>query len=139
MLRTQSNIRPQPIVLSTLGKEATIRMATNIEEKTRQEDDGTNIYFEYDEVVFKMPHRDNLQKDIEENFDIYFSYGIQCMEQLETLKSKKSEVQRLVGNSELPSELQILMLSIVESYEEMMTITLENSLAIAEIYERLEG
>ena len=139
MLKTQSNIQPQPIVLSTLGKEVTIRMATNIEEKTREEDDGTNIYFEYNEVVFKMPHRDNLQKDIEENFDIYFSYGIQYMEQQEVLKNKKSEVQRLVGNSELPSELQILMLSIAESYEEMMVTTLENSLAIAEIYERLEG
>ena len=139
MLKTQSSIKPQPVVITKLDKLATIRMATNIEEKTREEDDGANIYFEYDEVVFKMPHRDNLQKDIEENFDIYFSYGIQYMEQLEALKSKRSEVQRLVGNSELPSELQILMLSIAESYEEMMVTTLENSLAIAEIYERLEG
>ena len=139
MLKTQSNIQPQPIVLSTLGKEVTIRMATNIEEKTREEDDGTNIYFEYNEVVFKMPHRDNLQKDIEENFDIYFSYGIQYMEQQEVLKNKKSEVQRLIANSELPSELQVLMIAVVETYEEMMNVTLENSLAIAEIYERLEG
>ena len=139
-MKVQSSEIPEQIwIRKNDGKNIYVKLRTNIEEKTREEDDGTNIYFEYNEVVFKMPHRDNLQKDIEENFDIYFSYGIQYMEQQEVLKNKKSEVQRLIANSELPSELQVLMIAVVETYEEMMNVTLENSLAIAEIYERLEG
>ena len=139
MLRTQSSVEPQAINISILNKIATVRMAKNVEQKTREDENGGSTYYEYDEVFFKMPFRSNLQQDIDRNFDIYFGYGIQCMEQQEILKSKQNEVQRLISSLELPNELQVLMLAIVEGYEEIITISLENNLAIAEIYERLEG
>ncbi len=139
MLKTQSSVEPQQIILSALGASVTVRLTTNVEEKTRQDDDESSTFFEYDEVVFQMPYRESLQKDIEDNFEVYFGYGIQYMEQQESLKNKKNEIQSLVDNSELPNELRVLMLAIVETYEEMIDITLENSLAIVEIYERLEG
>lgn len=138
-MKSRSTVQPEKISVIKIGEQAKVRLTANSQLKTIENEQGQPEIYEYDEVVFEMPYKENLNRDIEDNFELYFAHGIRYMEQQEVLKNKKHEVQRLVTNSELPSELQILMMAIAEAYEEMISATLDNSLAIVEIFERLES
>lgn len=134
-MKVQSAVEPDPIEITNLGKRCRVRMRENIEQIIR---DDEQLY-QYDEVVFEIDCRLNLRKDIEQNFAIYFQYGEQYMENQRIEQEKQREIDRLIREKELVEEQLNLALASAEIYERMEQTTLENSLAIAEIYEMITG
>ncbi len=100
-MKVYSNIQPQPVEITSLGKVSRIRLTQNIEPHETEDSTGCK----YDEVVFEVPTTSNLQQRIESDFDIYFSYGEKVMENEKILAQRKAELSKLINGAELPTEL----------------------------------
>lgn len=100
-MKVYSDVQPQPVQLVDLGKVTRARLAKNVQPHTTEESTG----YQYDEVVFEITSKPNLQSQIEQDFEIYFAYGLQYMEQQNLNAIKQAELARLIQKSELPIDL----------------------------------
>lgn len=132
---TKSTVKPEPVEITKLGNKVRVRMADSVESLT----EDIEVLYQYEEVVFEMNYRAGLTAQIEKDFDTYFEFGIKSMELKEKSRVKEDEIRRLIEKQELPTELENLVLGIADAYEDLMNETMENSLAVADLYEMVLG
>lgn len=109
-MKTQSSITPKSLQIVDLGKVCKVRMCKNIEQITREDE---QIY-QYDEVVFKINNRPNLEDDIKQNFEAYFAFGEQYMRKQHEEEEKNKEINRLIHKKEQVDENKTLAQHLVE-------------------------
>ncbi|NCI19883.1 hypothetical protein EJM73_08210 [Clostridium botulinum] len=89
----ESTVEPQKIKIQYIKDHIVhIRLRKNIEQITKEENGQSIIMFEYDEVIFDIDNTNDLIEQIENNFDLYFNYGLQQME----LKQSKEEAEKKI-------------------------------------------
>ena len=138
-MKVQSKAEPEQLHIEKQDNVAKIIMCKNIEQVEREtEEDEIEQLYQYDKVEFELPYRKTLDNSITDNFNAYFEFGKEQMERQQKLEKKRNEVGSLVSNYNLPDELRELMLGIVDSYEDAQKEITSLSLAIAELYEKLE-
>ncbi|HDK7195083.1 TPA: hypothetical protein PTV74_003393 [Clostridium botulinum] len=91
----ESTVEPQKIKIQYIKDHMVhIRLRKNIEQVTKEENGQSIIMFEYNEVIFDIDNTNNLIQQIENNFDLYFNYGLQQME----LNKSKEEAEKKIYN-----------------------------------------
>ena len=69
-MKVQSSEIPEQIwIRKNDGKNIYAKLRKNIEEKTREDEEGTSIYYECDEVEVVLPKMNKPEEYIKENFD----------------------------------------------------------------------
>ncbi|EQB4340369.1 TPA: hypothetical protein ACXDAZ_002478 [Clostridium botulinum] len=119
-----SLIKPQRIEIQYIKtKIAHIKLRKNIKDIIKKNNDE-NVMYEYDEVVFDIENTNNLIKYIEENFDLYFNYGLQQMELKQSKEKAEKQIYNLINqhklvdlnnNTENASMLLTLLMSEIDS------------------------
>lgn len=131
-MKSHSSVIPESIQITGLDNKCRVRLCKNIEEITK---DDEKIY-QYDEVVFEIDGRPNLEQQIEQNFDSYFSFGEQYMQKQREEQEKSKEIYRLVNNKEQVDENKTLAQQLVE--RELDSIMLAQQVIELEL-QMLEG
>ncbi len=92
-VKTQSSCAPAPVVVENLpAGRRVVRLADNVVGRT--DNDGT--VYEYDEVVFDLPEdREETAQSIENNFDAWWAFGQQPVEEI-TLEQRVSDMEELL-------------------------------------------
>ena len=99
---TKSTVKPNQITI-ILGERAKVYLAKDI---TETQMDDLQIIFTYNEVVFEIDNRDNLQQSIEENFELYWQYGEQQMQYTKDIAEKQQQLHHLIDKMTLVDELK---------------------------------
>ena len=69
-MKVQSSQAPKQVwIRKTDNKNVYAKLRKNIEEKTREDEEGTSIYYEYDEVEVVLPKMNKPEEYIQQNFD----------------------------------------------------------------------
>jgi len=77
-MKVQSSVMPDPFWIKSREQgKATVRLRRNIEEKTREGEEGTSAYYEYDEAEVVIPNCANLEQYIDEYFDSLWLCSLQ--------------------------------------------------------------
>ncbi|QDY27159.1 hypothetical protein [Clostridium botulinum] len=91
----QSSAKPKEIQVQYVkDKIAHIRLRKNIKQITKEKNKLSTIMFEYDEVIFDIDNTNNLIQQIQNNFELFFNYGLQQME----LNKSKEEAEKKMYN-----------------------------------------
>ena len=109
-MKSRSAIEPNQIQITNLGKKCRVRMCKNIEQIIKEDEQ----LYQYDEVVFEIDGRPNLQQQIEQNFDAYFAYGERYMQKQQEELEREREIYRLVNGKEQVVENKVLAQQLVE-------------------------
>ena len=73
MKKVNSSVIPSPYeIRKKTDKEVFALLRDNIEEKTREGEEGTSTYYEYDEIEIKIPLTQDAEQYIEDNFEALF-------------------------------------------------------------------
>ena len=88
----ESATRPQQINTYKVNNYIKVRLIDNVASEIRTDDNGgEQIIYVYDEVVYMLPYRQNIETDIQNSFDIYWNFGVQKQNE----KRKSEIVKRL--------------------------------------------
>lgn len=68
-MKAQSGSSPDIVKIVAIGRDAKVWLRENIIEKTKTNDGVTETYYEYDEYVFTIPNRPNIEAYVNTNFD----------------------------------------------------------------------
>ena len=116
-LKITGSVIPQQINIVQIENVAKIRLTKNCQEKVIENEFnelGNRIEYEYDEVVFEIPYRENITNDIQSNFEIWFVFGEQFMQKTEQIKQATLELEKLIAGKELPEVNKILAQELIE-------------------------
>ena len=133
-LKITGSVIPQQINIVQIENIAKIRLTKNCQEKVIENEFnelGNRIEYEYDEVVFEIPYRENITNDIQSNFEIWFVFGEQFMQKTEQIKQATLELEKLIAGKELPEVNKILAQELIE--REIENIVLGQQLADIEL------
>lgn len=121
----QSSLRPKEIELQYIKNNMVyIRLRKNIEQITKEENGQSIIIFEYDEVIFDIDNTNNLIEQIENNFELFFNYGLQQMELNKSKEENEKKIYSLIqqyklvdlnDNTESATILLTLLMSEIDS------------------------
>ncbi|APR02469.1 hypothetical protein [Clostridium botulinum] len=121
----ESTVEPQKIKIQYIKDHMVhIRLRKNIKQITKEENGRHIVMFEYDEVIFDIDNTDNLIKQIENNFDLYFNYGLQQMELNKSKEKAEKQIYNLINqhklvdlnnNTESATMLLTLLMSEIDS------------------------
>ena len=99
-MKVQSSEIPEQIwIRKNDGKNIYVKLRKNIEEKTREDEEGTSIYYEYDEVEVVLPKMNKPEEYIEQNFDdIWFQNTTEMAREVKgmipiKLKTDKQQIE----------------------------------------------
>lgn len=101
---TKSTVKPNQITIIP-GKRAKVYLAKDIAETTEIQMDVQQTIFTYNEVVFEIDNRENIQTSIESNFELYWQYGEQQMQYAKDIAEKQQQIHQLINNMKLVDEL----------------------------------
>ena len=101
---TKSTVKPNQITIIP-GKRAKVYLAKDIAETTETQMDTQQTIFTYNEVVFEIDNRENLQQSIESNFELYWQYGEQQMQYAKDIAEKQQQLHQLIDKMTLVDEL----------------------------------
>lgn len=139
-MKVYSKSKPKKVDTQKIENDLRVRLTKNVESVEIETESGeTDFIFEYDEVVFTVKDRQNIKQSIENNFDKWFDFGVELQDKNENMKRKSAEVRKLVDEYQLPDELDSLFNALAESYEDLLEESLINQMAIAELFELIEG
>jgi maltodextrin utilization protein YvdJ len=73
MKKVNSSVNPlQYEIRKRTDKEVYIKLRKNIVELTREDEEGTSTYYEYDEIEVKIPNQREIETYIEANFEALY-------------------------------------------------------------------
>ena len=101
---TKSTVKPNQITIIQ-GERAKVYLAKDITETIEVQMDAQQIIFTYNEVVFEIDNRENLQQSIETNFELYWQYGEQQMQYTKDIAEKQQQLHQLINKMTLVDEL----------------------------------
>ena len=113
-LKITGSAIPQQIDIIQIDNIAKIRLTKNCQEKIIENELNNRTDYEYDEVVFEIPYRENIINDIQSNFEIWFVFGEQFMQKEERIKQATLELEKLIAGKELPEINKILAQELIE-------------------------
>ncbi|APH20932.1 hypothetical protein [Clostridium botulinum] len=98
----QSSIKPQKIEIQYIKDNiAHIRLRKNVKETIKEENEEITTIYKYDEIIFDMDNTNNLIQQIENNFDLYFNYGLQQMELKQSKEKAEKQIYNLINQHKL--------------------------------------
>ncbi|BAO04870.1 uncharacterized protein CBO05P1_151 [Clostridium botulinum B str. Osaka05] len=128
----QSSIKPKSIEVQNIKNNLShIRLRKNIKQITKEENGQTIVMFEYEEVIFDIENTNNLIQQIENNFELFFNYGLQQMELNKSKEEAEKKIYNLIQQYELvdlnnntknASMLLTLLMSEIDSLKKQIKI-----------------
>lgn len=101
---TKSTVKPNQITIIQ-GERAKVYLAKDITETIEVQMDAQQTIFTYNEVVFEIDKRENLQQSIEANFELYWQYGEQQMKYAKDTAEKQQQLHQLIDKMTIIDEL----------------------------------
>ena len=73
MKKVNSSVIPEQCwIRKQTDKEVFVKLRKNVEEKTREDEQGISTYYEYDEIEVVVQKRQDVETYIQSNFDALF-------------------------------------------------------------------
>ena len=95
---TEGTVRPDSVSMCVWpdGRKC-VRLSDNIQEIFREDDQGGQIIYVYDEVLFELDaDRTETVQDIEENFEDWWIYGSEPEEAPPTVEERLDAIEELM-------------------------------------------
>ncbi|MBD5589212.1 hypothetical protein [Clostridium botulinum] len=133
----ESTVEPQKIKIQYIKDYIVhIRLRKNIEQITKEENGQIVTMFKYEEVIFDIDNTNNLIQQIENNFELFFNYGLQQMELNKTKEENEKKIYNLINqhklvdlnnNTENTSMLLTLLMSEIDSLKNQIKFLKEKA------------
>lgn len=106
----QSGQQPNKINIVKVNNQAKIRLTDNVTTQTEiDENDDEKTTYVYDEVVYMLPYRSNLEADVTANFETYWNFGVQKKNE-----KRKTEIAKRLA--ELDKEVSRVEEDLIEQF-----------------------
>ncbi len=123
---SSSRTAPQPITLYPLPRNLTqIQLTKNVVETQETHEEETYTLYTYEEVIFNVRTKDNLQEEVESNFDLYWQFGETQIAKEHAERENATRMAELIKQMKLTGELDGIITALMEQEFDITLLQLE--------------